>query len=355
MRALLGLALGAGGMGGARAQCAMSGGRCLCQDTDGDEWDLTSLKGDHLVTGPGSSIWDFDYHFNFCENVGTVGSTCSFTATAAYRIEDYTGTAPICLNMGPDLSGAGKNTATKINSQVANGVSIKFESGSSSFTVDLRCDETKRGQATEPAEPAYSTTATTEWLTFYTCPAHQAGGGSWGWPALIITAAAAGLYAGGGLAYKYRQDGDVGHPHGEWWQKTASNLPSLVSDGVHFSRCTIADNVKPLAFLAPADAGRGYGGLADDRDGLLAPGDGETSTCARRCHLPCRRVPGRADRGVCVCAGRGAAGRAAGVRAARARAAGAAKASGTRRRRRSSPRSRRRSPATTWRAGRSSA
>ena len=59
---------------------------------------------------------------------------------------------------------------------------------------------------------------------------------------------------------------------------------SLVSDGVHFSRCTIADNVKPLAFLAPADAGRGYGGLADDRDGLLAPGDGETSTCARRSH-----------------------------------------------------------------------
>ena len=82
MRALLALALGSGGLGGARAQCAMSGGRCLCQDTDGDEWDLTSLKGDHQVTGPGSSIWDFDYHFNFCENVGNVGSTCSFTATA---------------------------------------------------------------------------------------------------------------------------------------------------------------------------------------------------------------------------------------------------------------------------------
>ena len=33
--------------------CAMRSGLCLCDDADGDQWDLTPLAGDHTVSGPG--------------------------------------------------------------------------------------------------------------------------------------------------------------------------------------------------------------------------------------------------------------------------------------------------------------
>lgn len=32
--------------------CGLQGGLCICEDSDGDRWDLTPLGGDHIVSGP---------------------------------------------------------------------------------------------------------------------------------------------------------------------------------------------------------------------------------------------------------------------------------------------------------------
>jgi hypothetical protein len=65
---------------------------CVCEDNDGNDWDLTSLGlGEHVTTGPadGCTICtgDWNYHFSFCQNVGvpTAVGCSAATQLAAYR------------------------------------------------------------------------------------------------------------------------------------------------------------------------------------------------------------------------------------------------------------------------------
>ena len=95
---------------------------------------------------------------------------------------------------------------------------------------------------------------------------------------MIIALVSVALYAGGGVGYNYRKNpGDLAHPHAAFWVDFKTQLVSLVSDGVWLSRKTVAENIKPLSFIAPSEikpSGEEFGNL-------LAPGDGETSAAGR--------------------------------------------------------------------------
>ena len=232
---------------------------------------------------PGPSIWDYDYTFNFCDNIATQIPTppCTFSNTMAYRVEDYTPpSAATCLNMGPDVNNpAIPQEVTKIDGDAANGVRIKFAiSSTTSLTVSLVCNEFDEGLVTQPAAPGYLLAAVTNWETFHSCPAAQQGSLEWGWPFLIVASVSVALYAGGGVGYNYRKNpGELGHPHADFWINTKTQLVSLVSDGVWFSRKTVAENIKPLSFIAPAELKPS----GTEFDSMLAPGDGETGTAGR--------------------------------------------------------------------------
>jgi hypothetical protein len=279
--AVLCWARGASGEG-----CGMQAGLCICEDADGDRWDLTPLGGDHVVSGPGPSIWDYDYHFNFCDNIATQIPTppCSFSNTMAYRLEDYTpATSATCFNMGPDVTNPSiPQEVTKVGGDASNGVAIKFAiSTTTSLTVTLACKEANKGLVTAPAAPGYLTAAVTTWETYYSCPGAQGGTLSWGWPLLIIASVSVAVYAGGGVGYNYKtNNGEVAHPHADYWKQTKVDFVSLVSDGVWFSRVKVAENIKPLAFVAPADMTQPPS-FDSEFDGLLGSGDGETSTSGR--------------------------------------------------------------------------
>ena len=263
--------------------CYMRAGLCFCDDADGDTWDLTPLAGDHVVSGPGPSIWDYDYTFNFCENIKTQIPTppCSFSNTMAYRLEDYMpATSATCLNMGSDVTNpAFPQEVAKIDGDASNGVRIKFAvSATTSLTVNLRCNEFDKGLVTRPASPGYLLAAVTNWETWYSCPGAQRGELSWGWPFLIIASVSVALYAGGGVGYNYRKNpGELAHPHAAFWINFKTDLASLVSDGVWLSRKAVAENIKPLSFIAPAEIKPS----GQEFDNLLSPGDGETSAAGR--------------------------------------------------------------------------
>jgi hypothetical protein len=263
--------------------CFLRAGLCICEDADGDTWDLTPLGGDHVVSGPGPSIWDYDYNFNFCDNIATQIPTppCTFSNTMAYRLEDYApASSATCLNMGSDVANpAFPQEVTKIDGDASNGVSIKFAiSATTSLTVSLVCNELDKGLVTLPAAPGYLLAAVTNWETWYSCPAAQAGGLNWGWPFLIVASVSVALYAGGGVGYNYRKNpGELEHPHAAFWFDFKTQLVSLVSDGVWLSRKTVAENIKPLSFIAPSEIKPS----GEEIDNLLAPGDGETSAAGR--------------------------------------------------------------------------
>ena len=64
----------------ADASCSQVGSRCICVDSDGDNWDLSELAGDHQVSGPGSSIWTFE-----CELTHTSPPPPHQLSLAAFR------------------------------------------------------------------------------------------------------------------------------------------------------------------------------------------------------------------------------------------------------------------------------
>lgn len=270
--------------------CGMQAGLCICEDADGDAWDLTPLGGDHVVTGPSNDAWDFDYHFNFCDNTETPPTPpCSFSSTMAYRVQTMRLPNGQCFNMGADVANPGiPQEVTKIDGDASLGVSVKFSAPVLgvpgqvlSLTVTLACNEGNQGLATFPAAPGYQTAAVTTWETYYSCPGAQGGALAWGWPLLIVVSVSVSVYVGGGVGYNYKQTGgEIAHPHVDYWKQFQVDFIGLVSDGVWFSRKRVAENIKPLAFIAPADMSR-----PPSFDGevatLLKSGDGETSTAGR--------------------------------------------------------------------------
>lgn len=136
---------------GALATCELTGGKCLCTDTDGDIWDLSALSGENGATGPGSSIWTFSYSFNFCENMPLpVGPSCSPISpngATAFRVEDYDPvSSALCHVMGPD--GPGTLAVSKRNNDADQGVTIEFTTVTYQLTVNLACDVSLRGSST---------------------------------------------------------------------------------------------------------------------------------------------------------------------------------------------------------------
>lgn len=129
--------------------CEEQGDRCICTDNEGDAWDLTELASrDSTVTGPGPSVWTYTYHWNFCRDVPVASDCPTLPETAAYRREDFTGSSPVCQNMGPSLP-AGPLSVAKLPG--GQGLSIGYQQGSLSLTVDLEYDpDAGAGQPVPP-------------------------------------------------------------------------------------------------------------------------------------------------------------------------------------------------------------
>lgn len=168
----------------------------MCTDSDGQSWDLGDLAGEHTVTGPPDCIfcpYDYDYHWNFCENVVPPPGACSnLPTTSAFRLEQFpTPTLAICDNMGHNADTGSLASVEKIDSD-AGGLSIQFQSASSSsysLTINLNCDEGAQG--TTPTPPSnFASAMVIDWNTAAICP----GGGGPGWAITLIILC-------GGLAY----------------------------------------------------------------------------------------------------------------------------------------------------------
>lgn len=119
--------------------------------------------------------------------------------------------------------------------------------------INLICDsapstayEDAQGVSTNPevVNPPGCTTnycsVVINWRTPAVCP-----GGDAGWTIVILISVAAGLYVGGGIGYTRYENGHwdasdgkilVAHPHWKYWQE----LPDLVRDGIHFTKCVIS-------------------------------------------------------------------------------------------------------------------
>ena len=80
---------------------------------------------------------------------------------------------------------------------------------------------------------------------------------------LILLSVSGVLYVGAGYGYNYKmKDGEISHPHGHHWQYAKQEGPSLVMDGIFFTRCQLSDKVGFLSFLAPSDDARRMDGRA---------------------------------------------------------------------------------------------
>jgi hypothetical protein len=169
--------------------------RCLCTDTDGDEWDLTDWRGTHVVTGPGTGSYNWDYHWNFCETVEVVPEcvTSPGTPTVAYRLEDYPGELPLAFSAGligsrltthaecvgsfPQCHNMGPNSSSSVvvsKLPEGRGLSIGFVAPVTySLTVELIHDsEAGVGQPTPPS--VFASAVDIEWPTNLPQP-HQPG------------------------------------------------------------------------------------------------------------------------------------------------------------------------------------
>ena len=251
MRSRLPIALcwAAGASLRAGATCETRGSRCICEDDTGELWDLTSLgtSDAHKTDGPGASV-DWIYSFKFCEDIVPVEEPCpgyGIVSSRAYRISD-TASLQTCQQLGPGQGVASGMTPIALS----NGLSLRYLWLTNGLTVNLVCDESKRGQTTTPERAAGTGLGTVEWYTYVACPAFQAGGLSVGWMIITFSSVAAALYLGGGVAYNRKQ----GHsglenlvPQYEAW----SELPGLVGDGVHFSRTALSENIAACSCLAP--------------------------------------------------------------------------------------------------------
>lgn len=262
--AVLRAVLWVAGFASASAQCETQDSRCICQDERGREWDLTELaqEAPHITDGPAASAGEWEYSFKWCENILPVEQVCANNAiseTRAYRISQGA-SLQTCQQLGPGSGIASGMTAVRLQ----NGLSLRFEWLVRGITVNLICDPTLAGQASEPARAIGTEDATIDWRTFFVCPAHQDSGLSVGSLFLIVSSVAVIIYFGGGVAYN-RNKGHSGVenlvPQYDKW----SQLPDLVADGVWFTRSTLSLNISACGCLSPEPKDKG---LYEDIDGV---------------------------------------------------------------------------------------
>ena len=279
----------------AASGCSSEGGACVCEDDDGNAWDVSELSGSGLrepttgtstlqgpTTGCSICVGSWNYHWDICANIAVPQALgCSTTfATAAIRLDEFsTPTSRECEYLGPDVSGAGSPDVARLSGEAGDGLSLAYSYQSRSFTVNLLCGGASGSQAEPVAMGGNSIEVT--WETPVACT----GGSGWGWLTIILTGVAAGVYVGGGIGYAKRNEPALSlaeaHPHTEQWRQ----LPGLVSDGVLFTRSELSSRFDFLSFLAPAGGaysdlqGRGAAKAAarepSDRQELLAAGDEE--------------------------------------------------------------------------------
>lgn len=170
--------------------------------------------------------------------------------------------------------------AEKIDGDAANGLAVTFSTGSAGtsrfeLVLKMHCEEDRALSASLPSPPAgYASPVTMEWQTHVTCPSFQAAG-ALGWTIVAVISAASVLYFGGGAFYNHRQhngtlQGKELLPHTVFWTE---ELPELVSNGVHYSRCQLSERFEFLGFLAPTST-HGGGSSSTAKDGLGEEEDG---------------------------------------------------------------------------------
>lgn len=256
-------ALWLAGLAPAVAQCETRGGRCICEDEGGTEWDLTELADEppHTTDGPAASAGEWEYSFKFCENIVPVAEACTnsqISETRAYRVSQGSG-LQTCQQLGPGSGVSSGMTPAPLQ----NGLSLRYLWLTRGVTINLICDVTMAGQASEPERAVGTEQAEIQWRTFVACPEYQSPGLSVGGMLLVFSGVAAAVYFGGGVAYN-RNKGHSGVenlvPHYDQW----SQLPDLVADGVWFTRWTLSQNISACACLTPKPK---HGGVYEDIDG----------------------------------------------------------------------------------------
>ena len=258
---------------------------CICEDSAGNEWDMSNLGldqgpgGSSLVTtgdcSGSSCVGDYMYHLGICENVpdmitssGSVGSCSSSSLVGAYRVASSPGCPPSttcqCETLAGDFSSATgtSNTpvVTAIDTDEEQGVTLEYASTSFSPTIQTKvniiCD--RSASAALPAETVVDNPGTatggycgSSWcsaeITWRT-PGICEPSGSYGWTIVILMSVCAVVYFGGGIGYgRHRnpprdgagalthpqgEDAFAWHPHADTWRQ----LPGLVSDGWKFTQ-----------------------------------------------------------------------------------------------------------------------
>lgn len=147
------------GVASAGAQCDTRGGRCICADNQGREWDMTALADDppHTADGPAASAGEWEYSFKFCENIVPVEQPCAnsaITTTRAYRVSKGTG-LQTCQQLGPGSGVSSGMTPVPLQ----NGLSMRYLWLTRGLTINMICDPTSAGRSSEPARAVgtYST------------------------------------------------------------------------------------------------------------------------------------------------------------------------------------------------------
>lgn len=259
---------------------------CICEDNQGNEWDMSALE---LDQGPGGSSLvttgecsgnncqgEYMYHLGICENVpdmitssGAVGSCSASQNVGAYRVASMPGCPPAttcqCEVLAGDFSSStGTSNTPAVTAIEEDGaiVGVTLEYASTSFSptiqtkVNIICDRSVSHSL--PAEtvvenPGTATggycgsswcSAEITWRTRAMCEPADANG----WTIVIIMSVCAVVYFGGGIGYGRHRNppregaGVLTHPQGEdWfaWHPHADawrQLPDLVSDGWLFTQ-----------------------------------------------------------------------------------------------------------------------
>lgn len=293
---------------------------CVCEDSQGNEWDMSGLGldqgagGSSLVTSGECSgnncVGEYMYHLGICENVpdmitssGAVGSCSSSQNVGAYRVASSPGCPPAttcqCEVLAGDFSGTGTSNTPVVTAVEEDGsiVGVTLEYASTSFSptiqtkVNVICD--RSASSSLPAETVVANPGTatggycgSSWcsaeITWKTRAICEPAGGN-GWTIIIIMSVCAVAYFGGGIGYGRHRNppregaGVLTHPQGEdWfaWHPHADEwrqVPGLVADGWKFSQAIWAQYArgdKSKADWEPIGQEKLTGGFGKDGDRL---------------------------------------------------------------------------------------
>ena len=155
------------GRGGAQEGCRQTALTCVCEDDDGDEWDVNSLRGEKTTTGERADGGEWEYRLDLCGNVDADDCALSVQALREYQPDSE------CemLALAQDDARPG---VRKIPGGAREGIELAFTYGTGAnertFTLELECDED--GGDEEPGEvEGDGNDVSAVWLTDAACGA----------------------------------------------------------------------------------------------------------------------------------------------------------------------------------------